>query len=173
MKCYLGGSRLGVRCRGENQDIQKLLPEVSTEVLHIPGDEVGRASSDGSAENRPVFLRKINVAPETLPQAACRCDLQSRDERIQTLDLVPLREVSAGLLDCVFRGHECRVGHSPEPGNSGILTVGGGEQHVGVEEQPIHGSAVFGGLVPDVGGIQPQLSNLLDGAFIVLRVHGI
>ena len=93
---------------------------------------------------------------------------------MQALTLLLGVEVPPRLLEGIAGGEKLDLLKLPKPEKSGVFAVGGGEEHVGVEEEPIHVEALgLGPFVRDRVGIEAHLPDFLTDPLIILTIQGV
>lgn len=76
-------------------------------------------------------------------------------------------EVGAGFFQRIAAGTEDDGGQSPKAKKSGGGTIGGREEDVGVEEEPVHETGLLRATVGDGIGIEAELFDFAAGAIVV------
>jgi len=80
-------------------------------------------------------------------------------------------EVGAGFFQRVTAGTENDFGKFPEAEKAGTGAVGGGEEDVGVEKEPVHEVALLGAAVGDGVWVETQLFDFAAGAIVIGAVY--
>ena len=165
----LGFPRDEIVARGHDRDAPELLPEVRTEVSPVSRDEMRGLGGDGRLENGDVFLGELDSFEEL--DRTLRDHLEASNELLEAGELLVRVEVPPGFLEGIRRGEEIYVLELPEPEKTGAFTVGGREEDVGVEEEPLHVEALgCRPFVRDGIGVEAHLPDFLMGPLIVLAV---
>ena len=60
----------------------------------------------------------------------------------------------------------------PKPQKAGVWTIGGGEEDVGVEEEPVHNGELLGAAVGDGVGIEAEAFDFAAGTAVIGSVRG-
>ena len=124
----------------------------------------------GSAQDRPVLLPKLYVAPKGGVQGPRWPDFNGLQESVESVELRRCREVTPGFAHCVLGRHQGRVGKGPKALNPSVPAIGGREQHVGVEKEPIHRSRIPGAAMGNGVGVETKRSNLRDCEGVVFGI---
>ena len=76
-------------------------------------------------------------------------------------------KVGAGFFQRITAGTKDDAGQFPKAKKSGSGSIGGGEEDVGVEEEPVHETALLWAAVGDGIGIEAHLFDFAAGAIVV------
>jgi hypothetical protein len=85
--------------RPHHQDPNEALPEIPTEVTHIPGDQVGGSSCGGTAQDRPIFLGQIDFPSKFRREHHRLTDFNSFQKFIESDPLLFFGQVPPGFFN--------------------------------------------------------------------------
>lgn len=136
----------------------------------VTGDQVRRTSLDGSSQYRPVLLSKLDPGPLVRSQRGRSNSKDAFQQPIQSLALLGLLEVPSRFLHRILGRDELSTLPPPKPRHASVCTVGSREQHVGVEEEPVHRLDTGWTAMGDFGGIQPHAPYGFLSPSVVVRV---
>ncbi len=122
----------------QDQHAFKSLAVITAEVLDIAGQQMGGAGTDGGQEDWAVALRQIEAWGVERLRWSGRDDFHGCTKLLQVFALLCSGEVATGFLHRVGRGNECHATQLEELPEPGVVPVGGGEQDIGIQEDPIH-----------------------------------
>ena len=157
---------------GHDPYTPELSSEVATEVPAVAGDEVRGLGGEGCPKNRSVLLGDVYAVGK---RGVTFWDYrESLDEVLQAFEPLDVVQVSASFLEGVGGPEELNVLELPKLEKTGIFPVGGREENVGVEEEPVHGAVSgLGALMRDGIGVEAHLPDLLTRSLVVLSVDGV
>ena len=93
---------------------------------------------------------------------------------LQAFEPLDVVQVSASFLEGVGGSEELNVLELPKLEKTGIFPVGGREENVGVEEEPVHGAVSgLGAFMRDGIGVEAHLPDLLTRSLVVLSGDGV
>ncbi len=78
----------------------------------------------------------------------------------------------AGFLQGIVPSAKHNIGQPPKPQKTGVRTIGGGEEDVGVEEEPVHRGGLLGRAVGNGVGIEAEAFDFAAGAAVVGNAGG-
>ena len=154
----------------EDKDPGQLLAKVRTKVAQISGDEVGRAGFDGCQKDGDVFFRQVDATGQIARHGVKEFEVFRKPIEAVTLSIYG--KVSAGFLQGIVPSAKHNIGQPPKPQKTGVRTIGGGEEDVGVEEEPVHRGGLLGRAVGNGVGIEAEAFDFAAGAAVVGNACG-
>ena len=128
-------------CRRKDQHAAQFPAKITAEVLLIAGQQMCSPGMDRGLQYRRVFFREP-YTPRHRRSASDGPD--SFQEFCESLALVLFGQVDSRFCGGIGRSHQLYLRERPQAGNAGIWPIGGGKEHVGIEEQPVPGHARVG-----------------------------
>ncbi len=81
-------------------------------------------------------------------------------------------KVSTGFLQGIVPSAKHNIGQPPKPEETGVWTISGGEEDLGVKEEPVHDGGLLGRAVGNGVGIEAEALNFAAGAAVVGNARG-
>jgi hypothetical protein len=166
--CAVEAKVLGWR---DDENPKQSLAKIGTKVAQIAGDEVRAASFDGGQKDEDIFFGEADA----LWQLAGRGikEIQERGKANEPVTLSILREVDAGLFQCIVGSAKHDLGQTPKPQETCIGAIGDGEKDIGIKKEPVHAGSLLWRAMGNGDGVETEFFYCAAGTAVVSRVCGV
>jgi hypothetical protein len=139
-------------------------------MAQIPGDEVRAASFDSGQKDGDVFFGQVD-APRQFARRWIE-QIEVIGKFLEPAKLCVFGEVDSRFFRGITGSAEHHIGKLPKPQETGVWTISGGEEDIGVKEEPVHGRRLLGRAVGDGVGVKAEAFDFAASATVVGSVRG-
>src|SRR5271157_5003192 len=130
-----------ILCWRKDQHAAQFPAKITAEVLLIAGQQMCGLGMDRGLQYRRVFFREPYIRRHRRNTSN---DPDSLQEFCQSLALVLFGQVDSRFFSSIRRSRQLHFLERPRAGDAGSRPIGGGKEHVGIEEQTVRGHARVG-----------------------------
>src|SRR5216683_2355765 len=126
----------------EDKNPRQFLAKIGTKVPQIAGDEVRTAGFDSCQKDGDVFFGQVDASRQLARRGVKKIEVLRKP--VEAAALGNFGEVDTGFFQGITGSAKLNIGQLPKPQEARVGTIRGGEQDIGVKEEPVHGGGLFG-----------------------------
>jgi len=134
-------------------------------VPQIAGDEVRTAGFDSCQKDGDVFFGQVDASRQLARRGVKKIEVLRKP--VEAAALGNFGEVDTGFFQGITGSAKLNIGQLPKPQEARVGTIRGGEQDIGVKEEPVHGGGLFGRTVGDGVGVEAEAFDFAAGPPVV------